>query len=134
MDGWSRARIGWVDYIDIEYDGYYAVQPLEVSGQTYRITKGFPEGEYLVIENKQPIKYDSDMPAGGKYFSDERCVDVHSSQVTHFLQMQESSFFMLTSKLIDKRTPDTPENRDGPKIIIAWLSSKLTAITTSKRE
>ncbi|GAX27244.1 hypothetical protein FisN_13Lh199 [Fistulifera solaris] len=64
MDGWSRARIGWVDYIDIEFDGYYAIQPLEVSGQVYRITKGYPEGEYLVIENKQPIKYDSDMPAG----------------------------------------------------------------------
>lgn len=68
MDGWSRERIGWLEYIDIEYDGYYAIQPLEVSGQVYRIKKGFPDGEYLIIENKQPIKFDSDVPNGGKNF------------------------------------------------------------------
>lgn len=89
MDGWSRAQIGWIDYIDIEYDGYYAIQPLEVSGQVYRITKGYPEGEYLLIENKQPIKYDSDVPTGGKYFSDERCIYRSLYTDLLFASMQE---------------------------------------------
>jgi len=31
----------------------------------YKIIHGYPDGEYLLIENKQPLKWDSDIPSGG---------------------------------------------------------------------
>lgn len=55
----------WVDPILIVEDGYYAIQPSEISGQIYKITHNFPAGEYLLIENRQPIKWDSDWTASG---------------------------------------------------------------------
>lgn len=43
----------------------FGIQPSDISGQIYVIRRGFPEGEYLVIENRQPIKWSSNWPAGG---------------------------------------------------------------------
>jgi hypothetical protein len=60
----SRLKVpGWLDPILIEADGYYAIQPAEISGHIYKISHGFPDGEYLLIENRQPIKWDSNWPA-----------------------------------------------------------------------
>ena len=65
LAAYTRQQIGWVKPILIEQDGYYAIQPLEISSHTYRIDHGFPEGEYLLIEAKLPIKWDADVPKGG---------------------------------------------------------------------
>lgn len=54
---------GWLEPILIQEDGFYAIQPSEISGQVYKIEHNFPEGEYLLIENRQPIKWDSDFPS-----------------------------------------------------------------------
>jgi hypothetical protein len=61
-DAWSRIQLGWVDPIVITKNGYYAIQASEISGHIYKISKNFPSGEYLLIENRQPIKWDSDLP------------------------------------------------------------------------
>ena len=66
LDCWCRTKIGWAEPHEIIYDGYYAIQPLEMSSQLYKISKGYPEGEYLLIENKQPILFDKDVDTGGK--------------------------------------------------------------------
>lgn len=62
---YSRARIGWVDPIVIDRDGYYVVQPLEIANSIYQIKHGYNEGEYLYIENKQQLKWDKDVRQGG---------------------------------------------------------------------
>lgn len=54
MNPYSRVLAGWLEPIDITEDGYYPIQPCEFSSQVYRITKNYPFGEYLYIENRQP--------------------------------------------------------------------------------
>ena len=65
LSPFSRMECNWLKPIDITEDGYYAIQPSEISSQVYRIAKNYPEGEYLLIENRQPIKFDSDWPGSG---------------------------------------------------------------------
>lgn len=72
LTGWSKERIGWMESILIEKDGYYAVQPMEISSSIYKITHGYPEGEYLLIENKYPILYDKDVDQVGLFLG-SRC-------------------------------------------------------------
>jgi M6 family metalloprotease-like protein len=60
LSAYCREMIGWVDPIRITADGYYAIQPLEISSHIYRIDHGFPPGEYLLIESKQSIKWDGE--------------------------------------------------------------------------
>jgi hypothetical protein len=65
MGPYSRIAAGWLNYIEIVEDGVYAIQPSEMSSQLYVIRQGFPDGEYLVIENRQKVKWDADWPANG---------------------------------------------------------------------
>lgn len=71
---YSKLKLGWLDPIPIVTNGFYALQPSELSGQVYIITEGFPDGEYLLIENRQPLKWDQDWDCGGivVYHVDER--------------------------------------------------------------
>jgi hypothetical protein len=65
MSAYNRHTIGWVDYIEITEDGFYPIQSSAVSSQVYMISSPFPDLEYLLIENRQPLKWDSDWPASG---------------------------------------------------------------------
>jgi hypothetical protein len=56
---------GWLDYIELVENGVYAIQPSEMSSQVYVIREGFPEGESLVIELRQQIKWDADFGGSG---------------------------------------------------------------------
>jgi hypothetical protein len=62
---YSRVAAGWLNYIEIVEDGVYAIQPSAMSSQVYVIRQGFPTDEYLVIENRQQVKWDADWPANG---------------------------------------------------------------------
>ena len=64
MSAYSRVDAGWLDPIEITTDGVYAIQPAEISSQVYKIASPYPFGEYLLIENRQPIKWNK-WPAGG---------------------------------------------------------------------
>ena len=62
----SRSKVdGWLEPIVITEDGYYAIQPAEISSHIYKITHNFPDGEYLLIENRQPIKWDKNWAGSG---------------------------------------------------------------------
>jgi immune inhibitor A len=61
----SKMDAAWLDPIEIVANGVYAIQPSETSSQVYVIRSGFPTGEYLLIENRQAIKWDGDWPGSG---------------------------------------------------------------------
>lgn len=65
MSAWIREKIGWVTPIEIKQDGYYPIQCAEASGQVYKIYLSSTVNEYLLIENRQPILWDSDIDGGG---------------------------------------------------------------------
>jgi hypothetical protein len=65
MSPWARMQSGFLDPIEIISDGYYEIEASAISNQIYIIRSNFPEGEYLLIENRQPVEYDALMPGGG---------------------------------------------------------------------
>jgi M6 family metalloprotease-like protein len=59
LDPWSKMRLGWLTPIPITYDGEYSAKASETDADVYIIREGFPEGEYLLIENRQALHYDA---------------------------------------------------------------------------
>lgn len=65
FSAWSKERLGWITPSVISSPGVYSVPEAEKPGAAiYKITDGYPSGEYLLIENRQPVGFDQKIPAG----------------------------------------------------------------------
>jgi M6 family metalloprotease-like protein len=71
MSGYSKVKMGWLPPTEVVYGTNY-IAATELANPLYpQVIKigdgkhGFPVGEYLLIENRQPIGFDADMPQGG---------------------------------------------------------------------
>ena len=63
LDAWSRIQLGFVSPTVLSQPGTFSATAAALPGsQVYKITQGFPSGEYLLIENRQPTSYDTPMP------------------------------------------------------------------------
>ncbi|MHC4067654.1 MAG: M6 family metalloprotease domain-containing protein, partial [Planctomycetota bacterium] len=78
MSPWSKDQLGWIAPTVLSAPGSYALQAAEDVSEFYRIDQGFPSGEYLLIENRQPLGFDGDMPQGGLaiWHIDEQANDI----------------------------------------------------------
>ncbi|KAG7347165.1 M6 family metalloprotease domain containing protein [Nitzschia inconspicua] len=65
MSPWTKMTVGWLDPILIVKSGTFNIAPSAVSGQVYRIDLNTEGSEYLLIENRQPIKFDIYLPTAG---------------------------------------------------------------------
>ena len=65
LSPWSKMKVNWLDPILIENDGFYNITASELTNQTYIIRKGYPDDEYILIENRQPVLWDLYMWTGG---------------------------------------------------------------------
>lgn len=65
LSAWSRLGVGWARATVIDKDGTYELRASTISNVVYKITAGYPEGEYLLLENRQPYGYDSKIEQGG---------------------------------------------------------------------
>ena len=65
LSPWCKMQVEWLNPIPIEYNGRYSIVASEISNQTYIIQKGYPEQEYLLIENRQPLLWDALLWNGG---------------------------------------------------------------------
>ncbi|KAL7480343.1 hypothetical protein ACHAW6_006035 [Cyclotella cf. meneghiniana] len=65
LSAWSRVRVGWVVPTEIDEDGTYELPAASEGHAAYRVSVGFPDGEYLLIENRQPTGFDAKLPHGG---------------------------------------------------------------------
>ncbi|HRX86227.1 MAG TPA: M6 family metalloprotease domain-containing protein [Phycisphaerae bacterium] len=65
FSAWCKAFLGWVTPTVITGYGSYTLPQVETTPTVYRIDAGYPSGEYLLIENRQPVGYDVAMPQGG---------------------------------------------------------------------
>jgi len=61
----SKLEMGWATSEEILESAEYSLEHSGLSGVVHQISKGFPSGEYLLIENRQPHGYDADVPQGG---------------------------------------------------------------------
>mmetsp|Transcript_58048 Transcript_58048/g.141879 ORF Transcript_58048/g.141879 Transcript_58048/m.141879 type:complete len:840 (-) Transcript_58048:61-2580(-) len=68
LSAWSKLQLGWLDAVE-PTEGRNLVEASEIQSptlpQVYKITRDFPDGEYLLIENRQPLGFDGRMPQGG---------------------------------------------------------------------
>ena len=67
MSCWSKARLGWIDPIEIDRDGTYSIPNLSQNPSCYVISSPYPQSEYLLLENRFPNAgdLDSQIPGGG---------------------------------------------------------------------
>ena len=83
MSAWERIEINWDTPVEIIQSGTYHISAAELPDinakfpRIYKISYGFPQGEYLLIENRQPIGFDSLLDEGGLaiYHIDENVVN-----------------------------------------------------------
>jgi hypothetical protein len=65
---YSKILLGWLTPKEAEYGTNFvsALSILEPKhSQVIKISSGFPEGEYLLVENRQPLGFDRKVPDGG---------------------------------------------------------------------
>jgi hypothetical protein len=74
FDAWSKIQLGWLDPVYVYDDNTYTIEPTHVSSEVYVISAGFPDKEYMIVENRQPFQMDSFPFAGGLliYHIDEK--------------------------------------------------------------
>ena len=61
---WAKIHLKWLEAKDLTQSGTYTIRQIEEFPDVYRIRQGFPEGEYLLIENRQPVGFDRELPGG----------------------------------------------------------------------
>jgi hypothetical protein len=59
---YTKIRIGWVEPIEIIYDGIYTLRSFNLHPDCFIIRKGFGLDEYLLIENRYLTGYDEQLP------------------------------------------------------------------------
>ena len=59
FSAWSKMSLGWLKPMEITTSGRYWLGPSVKVPQAYVVKKGYPEGEYLLIENRQPLGLDT---------------------------------------------------------------------------
>jgi M6 family metalloprotease-like protein len=62
---YTKIVLGWLEPIEISQDGTYIANPSFTSTQVYKISAGYPPGEYLLIENRQPLGWEPAFWGGG---------------------------------------------------------------------
>ena len=62
---YSRQRLGWAHPQRLTTSGWYRLRTSAIYGDVYRVDAGFPDGEYLLIENRQAVYYDKHIPSTG---------------------------------------------------------------------
>ena len=64
---WCKMQLGWLNPIEITSDGTYTMRASELYPDVYKISAGFnaSAGEFLLIENRQPLLFDINMWTGG---------------------------------------------------------------------
>ena len=65
FSAWCKIFLGWIIPTSLSLQTRYTLQQSETSPSAYIATNGFAPGEYLLIENREPVGLDSDIPHGG---------------------------------------------------------------------
>lgn len=65
LSPYSKILVQWLEPQEILYDGLYEIQMSNLYPEAYIIRKGYAPGEYLLIENRQTIDIDAQLPGNG---------------------------------------------------------------------
>ncbi len=65
FSAWSKVKMGWVEPKTVTTDGLYYIKASQKYPDIYKLSLGYSQDEYILIENRQAIDFDSKMPQGG---------------------------------------------------------------------
>jgi len=65
ISAWSRIQLGWVNPIELKESGTYLAQPSLHYDCIYKISYGYPEGEYLLVEHRIEESFDDGIGGSG---------------------------------------------------------------------
>ena len=66
FSAYSKVALEWVKVETLTEPGIYEVPQAQTEGAiVYKLSDGYRDGEYLLIENRQPVGFDQKIPAGG---------------------------------------------------------------------
>lgn len=65
FSAWCKIFLGWTSPYEPTTPGTYFLGQAETFSHAAKIARGFPTGEYLLVENRQPVGMDTNIPAGG---------------------------------------------------------------------
>ena len=65
---WSKEKLGWANIIDASSSGTIELGPVQNTGDIFKITRGYPANEYLLVESRSNDAaisvWDSRLPPG----------------------------------------------------------------------
>ena len=78
LSAWSKKELGWVKPRIIKRSGSYTLSRACDNADMIVINKGYPAGEYLLMENRQPCGFDQKISQGGIaiFHIDEKSVNL----------------------------------------------------------
>ena len=65
MSPFSKMLCEWLEPTEIIEDGVYEIRPANQFPEAYIISRGFPSGEYLLLEYRQPKFFDTELYGDG---------------------------------------------------------------------
>jgi len=65
MCPWSKIQLGWLTPKALNVTGNYTITPSYTAQDVYKITKGYPANEYMLIEYRRKLGFESCMPRQG---------------------------------------------------------------------
>jgi len=65
MSPWSKNDLGWLNCEDLSEPGQYTIQLATQFNECFKVTEGFPPGEYLYIENRFKDSFDAKLAQDG---------------------------------------------------------------------
>jgi M6 family metalloprotease-like protein len=83
LSAYSKVYLNWVDVRRIVYDGTYTIESSLTSNVVYKIDVGYPNGEYILLENRQRAGYDALLKGSGGiaiYHIDEKAMDAQNNE------------------------------------------------------
>ncbi|UCG33905.1 MAG: M6 family metalloprotease domain-containing protein, partial [Phycisphaerales bacterium] len=65
FSAWCKIFLGWITPTVISTPAVYTAPQVQTNPVAYRIDVNYPSGEYLLIENRQPVGHETVLPQGG---------------------------------------------------------------------
>jgi hypothetical protein len=80
MSPFTKNLFGWIETVEITENGTYQLEQSYSSNKVYVIRRGYQDGEYLILENRQEEGYDQGLSQPGLaiYHVDELATNVGS--------------------------------------------------------
>jgi len=116
LSAYSKVYLNWVNVQRILYDGTYTIESSLTSNVVYKIDVGYPNGEYILLENRQRTGYDTLLKGSGGiaiYHIDEKAMDAQNER-------GYPNMMPLTPPLRGSSSTNNNNNNSNNNKVVSW--------------